>query len=213
MKYCYIIWDWNGTLLNDAHVCRSIMNGILESKNLPVMSAAKYQDIFDFPVSRYYEKLGFDYSKDSFEALGTLFIDTYEKQKDSCRLQNNARELLETLHNNEVKQAILSAYHHDALVELLASKNLSHYFDWILGADDHYAHGKEDQGKELIKDINPLDNATVLIGDTVHDYAVAKTIGIDCILVKGGHQSEERLAACGCPLFNDLHEVESWLKD
>lgn len=213
MKYAYIIWDWNGTLLDDAELCLDIMNGILRSRNLPEMSIFRYREIFDFPVARYYEQLGFDYSKESFESLGTLFIDAYETRKNTSQLQEHAHDLLAMLHEKNVRQAVLSAYHHDALVQLLTSKKLNHFFDWIVGADDHYAHGKEEQGKQLIQDISPPSGQALLIGDTVHDYSVAHAIGVDCILVKGGHQSEQRLQLCGCPVFSNLSEVNTWLAE
>ena len=55
-KYKYIIWDWNGTLLNDVWLCIEIMNEMLENRNLPSITYDKYREIFDFPVQRYYEK-------------------------------------------------------------------------------------------------------------------------------------------------------------
>jgi len=112
-----------------------------------------------------------------------------------------------------MKQAILSAYRHDALVALLTSKKLDHYFDWILGADDHYAHGKTEQGKQLIQEMNTPAQSILLVGDTVHDFSVAEAMGVDCILVQGGHQSAQRLRACGCPVFNNLNDAEIWLTE
>jgi len=108
MKHRTIIWDWNGTLLDDAELCLNIMNEILRSRSLPAMTLSRYQDIFDFPVSHYYEQLGFDYSVDSFEELGTLFIQEYEAQKHTCELQPHAHELLAHLHEKNMKQAIHS---------------------------------------------------------------------------------------------------------
>ncbi|NCY21717.1 HAD family hydrolase, partial [bacterium] len=34
-KYRHLIWDWNGTLLDDAWLCREIMNGQLRRRGLP----------------------------------------------------------------------------------------------------------------------------------------------------------------------------------
>lgn len=209
MSYRYIIWDWNGTLLNDAFLCRNVMNAILRQRGLRPMSPTRYQRIFDFPVSRYYQQLGFDFSKESFEQLGTEFIAAYEKRKSGLRLQPGARHLLHRLHLAGVKQAVLSAYQHDTLVTMLEQRGLADYFDWIVGADDHYAHGKAAQGAKLIERIKPPRGATVLVGDTIHDYEVARSIGVDCLLITAGHQSADRLNACGCPVVGSLAEAES----
>ena len=58
-NYRHLIWDWNGTLLDDAWLCRDIMNGQLRRRGLPVLSQEKYEEIFDFPVEKYYGAIVF----------------------------------------------------------------------------------------------------------------------------------------------------------
>jgi hypothetical protein len=60
-NYKNIIWDWNGTLLNDITICIKSMNILLKERTLPLISEDKYRDIFTFPVRNYYEQLGFDF--------------------------------------------------------------------------------------------------------------------------------------------------------
>ena len=33
--YAHVIWDWNGTLLDDAWLCVDVMNGVLRAHDLP----------------------------------------------------------------------------------------------------------------------------------------------------------------------------------
>ena len=35
MRYEHVIWDFNGTLMDDARMCREVMNGMLEDRSLP----------------------------------------------------------------------------------------------------------------------------------------------------------------------------------
>ena len=88
MKYKHIIWDWNGTLLDDAWLCREIMNEQLDEQNLPQISMQHYADIFRFPVKDYYKAVGFDFEKTSFETLSDAFIEQYEKQKKEKGIPN-----------------------------------------------------------------------------------------------------------------------------
>jgi phosphoglycolate phosphatase-like HAD superfamily hydrolase len=37
----------------------------------------------------------------------------------------------------------------------------------------------------------------LLVGDTAHDAEVARELGVDVVLVAGGHQSRKRLEATG----------------
>ena len=72
-KTTTVIWDWNGTLLDDAPVCVAAINDMLRERSLPQLSAERYQEIFCFPVSEYYRKAGFDFSKEPFERLAVLY--------------------------------------------------------------------------------------------------------------------------------------------
>ena len=117
--YRHLIWDWNGTLLDDAWLCRKIMNGQLRRRGLPILSQEKYEEIFDFPVEKYYRAVGFDWSRESFQDAGTEFIVEYEKRKTECSLQSGARELLGKIAEGGWSQAVLSAYSHQTLEEFL----------------------------------------------------------------------------------------------
>ena len=65
-----IIWDWNGTLLNDLRLCVKTINSLLEKRSLPVLTTSSYKEVFSFPVKDYYEKVGFDFSKEDFRNSG-----------------------------------------------------------------------------------------------------------------------------------------------
>ena len=39
----YVIWDWNGTLINDAWLFVDLMNEELDERNLPLITITEYQ--------------------------------------------------------------------------------------------------------------------------------------------------------------------------
>ena len=41
-KYRHIIWDWNGTLLDDAWLCVEILNEILRRRNEQPVTHERY---------------------------------------------------------------------------------------------------------------------------------------------------------------------------
>jgi phosphoglycolate phosphatase len=213
LKYHTIIWDWNGTLLRDAQLCRSVMNGLLKNRALKTLSRERYEALFDFPVTTYYEKLGFDFTRESFEELGNDFMRGYESHRHRCLLQPGARSLLYTLRTRGIQQAILSAYRQDSLESLLSAKKLTGYFSVIVGADDHYASGKTEQARRLIARFSAPRRGMLMIGDTRHDAEVARTMGVECVLVYGGHQSVTRLSDTGCRVFNHMNALSEWLME
>ena len=95
VQYRHIIWDWNGTLLDDAWLCVDVMNGMLRERNLPERTIDQYREIFDFPVMDYYLKLGFDFGKEPFEEVGLEFIVRYNKRQKETTLHPEVMQVLE----------------------------------------------------------------------------------------------------------------------
>jgi phosphoglycolate phosphatase len=191
----HVIWDWNGTLLNDIDHCVETINSVLQAWDLPQVSREKYLDVFQFPVINYYKEIGFDFEKHSFEKVGTQFIQTYYSGVDSCNLVSGARELLLHIRENVKMQSVLSAAEQSHLNEMMEKFNIRKFFDNVFGINNIYAASKLERGQELIEMSGIARNKTILIGDTDHDLQVAQELGIEVILVSHGHQSFERLSA------------------
>ncbi len=206
-NYRHIIWDWNGTLLDDAWLCVDIMNHILRKRNLPELSRQHYAEIFDFPVRNYYVKLGFDAQLDPFEKLSVEFISQYLSRKFECNLRKNAREILAHFYECGVNQSVLSAAEHNHLLEAISHYGIWDFFTDVSGIDNHDADGKLENARLMMRELSLEPDAVLLIGDTLHDFHVAQAIGVDCVLISGGHQSRERIATSGMPLIQHLNEL------
>ena len=211
MKYDHVIWDWNGTLLEDVTFCVLLINEILTEKSMKTLSIEEYQNVFTIPVIEYYKAVGFDFNEESFESIGKRFIEKYEKRKYECSLYSDAVETLEYFKNNNISQSVLSGYLQETLDEIISEFDLTKYFDHLVGMNDIYAGSKVSNGKRLMDLINPAHKNILLIGDTTHDYEVATSIGADCALLTRGHQSRERLQKIGAPVFENLHELVEYL--
>jgi phosphoglycolate phosphatase len=210
-NYKHIIWDWNGTLLNDVDFCRRIINRILGENELPELSLEKYREIFTFPVQDYYKTAGLDFSKTSFEAMGKDFIDEYEEKKLSCSLHENAIEVLSTIHQKGINQSVLSAYLHDNLVSILGHYNLTQYFDNVIGLDNIYAGSKTHLGLALVDQLNLPKENILFIGDTLHDAEVAKAMGVKSILIANGHQVKEKLMVNSNFVLDEMTQLKKYL--
>lgn len=206
-RYRHIIWDWNGTLLDDAWLCIDIMNGMLNRRGMPPLSADRYREIFDFPVIDYYRRVGFDFTREPFEGISTEFITEYNRRKFECRLRAHGREVLSHFSRTGLGQSILSASQHASLERIVNHHDIRHFFTGISGLDDHHAAGKTANARAMIRALPLPPAAVLLIGDTVHDVAVAAEIGVDCLLIPGGHQDTLRLAASGARQIGCLSEL------
>ncbi|MFH1161508.1 MAG: HAD family hydrolase [bacterium] len=203
-RYTHFIWDWNGTLLDDAWLCVEVMNGMLKVRDLPTLTLEIYREIFDFPVKDYYLKLGFDFEIESFEKVGMEFMVLYNQRQHECHLYPEVKHLLSYCRLKGYGQSILSAREQNELVTEIINLGVRDYFHLVYGLDDHYAHGKTDVGFRLIRDLGIPKRELIFIGDTLHDAEVAREIGIDCILIPNGHHSEERVRSSGFPVVSSL---------
>ena len=206
-NYKHIIWDWNGTLVDDVWLVVEVMNKMLKKRHLPSIDSKKYREIFDFPVTKYYSKLGFDFSNESFEELTDEFISEYYARFNGCKLFDEVEEVLKKIRDRGISQSILSASKEDILIEKIKYYGIDKYFCRIIGIENHYAESKVEGGKKWIAKLNLNPQDVLLIGDTIHDYDVSKHIGCDCLLVANGHHSYERLAKLGIDVVSTLKEI------
>lgn len=206
-----IIWDWNGTLLNDVGICIDCINVLLRKRNLDLIDRKKYIDIFTFPVKDYYENAGFDFSKEDFEVPALEFIKLYHESLPLAKLHSCANDVLKHFKSIGLKQYVLSAMEHNSLLKSLKDNGIYNFFEHINGIDNHYAHSKLEIGKDLIKKVGFAPNEILLIGDTLHDKDVAEGLGVNFVLVAKGHQSKERLFKETPLVVDELLEVKELL--
>ena len=212
-KYTDIIWDWNGTLFDDVHLCHSIMNNLLIRRSLPELTLQQYKEIFTFPVKDYYIKAGHDFTRESFEKIGADFMEEYEVKKLDCKLFPFSQELLNKIQSLNIRQHLLSAYEQERLNEIIQNHGIFKYFTFVKGLDHIYADDKVKIGRQLMKEIsvNSMSPKAVLIGDTIHDYEVANELGIDCLLIGNGHQNIDRLKRFKIDVLDNIEELYNQL--
>ena len=200
----HVIWDWNGTLLDDAWLCVEILNEMLRRRGLPEVDAARYRELFTFPVVNVYREMGFDVSNGAFEKMSVEYIEAYQARRSECRLHAEAREVLGKVQAAGLGQYILSAYRQDMLDSIIAEMNLAHFFTHLAGNSNIFAASKAEYGRRLVQTIGGDPREIVMVGDTAHDCEVARELGISCVLVSCGHYSPRRLETLGAAVFPDL---------
>lgn len=206
-KYSHIMWDFNGTLINDVAMCVDVLNMILVKYNVPTTSVEQYIEDFAHPVRDYYEGLGIDFSTCDFDEIAIMFNSEYDQRRSQCHLQPYAVDALKYFKKAGLGQSVLSAYQQHRLIKALDAFQLSGYFTEVAGLDDHYAHSKVERGQKLLDILNSDPSEILLIGDTEHDHEVAKELRIDCVLIARGHNHRSKLMDCDVPVYVSLEEL------
>ena len=207
MKYTHIIWDFNGTILDDVMAGIKSVNIMLRKYGVKeIESVEAYRRAFGFPVRDYYERIGFDFSKVPYDVLAIEWVELYLEHTKEPRLMNGVDELLSFIKEKGIDQLVLSACEIEMLTSQLEQLGVKNHFGEIIGLSNIHAAGKADLARAW-REKNPEARA-LLIGDTTHDFEVAEILGADCALYTGGHHDRERLSSCRAVVFDNFSELE-----
>lgn len=210
MKIEQVLWDWNGTLLDDLEYSIQVRNNIFPAFHLPTLSGVEeYHRQFTFPVRLYYQRAGV--TDEIFDDVAHAWMAEYERRMDTIPLHGDAVETVERFQRAGLRQTVLSASEQTLLRRQLALYGLEGRFDAVLGRGDIYAGSKEAIGREYLQSCGVPAEATVMIGDSLHDAEVARALGTRCILVARGHQSRETLLEAGVPVVDSLRKAADWV--
>lgn len=210
MKYTHIIWDFNGTILDDVAISIASVNVLLAKRSLPLLSSVEaYQAVQEFPIVNYYKKIGFDFSRESFDDVAVEWVDQYLSRFSEAGLCEGAIETVDACRAAGVAPILLSASEVNMLNRQVDQLGIRSHFDQVRGMDNIYAHGKVSLVEQWRRE-NPTARV-LFVGDTDHDLRVARAIGADCVLFCGGHQPKARLETLGCPVVERLADVLTYL--
>ena len=158
-----IVWDFNGTLLDDVRACLDALNVILRANRISPLTAEDYRARFRFPVADFYRELGMvPATPFDWEALGESFHMRYLFSRH-LRLQDGAREALLAFRAAGLRQGILSALEQGILEMQLRQFGLTPHLDFIRGSRNYDGASKEDAARGL-----NLQGPVLLVGDTLH---------------------------------------------
>ncbi|OFY58890.1 MAG: hypothetical protein A2Y87_07465 [Bacteroidetes bacterium RBG_13_46_8] len=199
-----IIWDWNGTLLNDIDICIESINRILDKRGRKRITKESYLEFFRFPVIDFYTDLGFDFEKEDFDALSDEYMNHYISIESHSSLQVGALDLLNHFRSQCIQQVVLSVMEQETLARSVQNHRIQHYFSEIVGTGNFYGHGKIALARQFMERSSVLPRQITLLGDTLHDLEVAETLGCKCILIACGHQPYEKLIKTGARVEKNL---------
>ncbi|WP_019549800.1 HAD family hydrolase [Streptomyces sulphureus] len=211
----HIVWDWNGTLLDDLditvqatdHACRLVGGAPVDH--------ARYRDCFTRPVRAFYERLlERDASEDEWRVLAEGYHRHYRDNLARAALRHGTRGLLAELADSGVTHSLLSMTEHDELLGLVEAHGLRDSFQVVDGAPKHRrADGKTEALREHLTRLtglrgSPLPSEQVLlVGDALDDGHAASGSGAACVLLADGAYAPGEPQRLGLHVAETLHEA------
>lgn len=192
----YILWDWNGTLLDDTQAALDTLNIMLARRGAKPISLEFFRDHFAFPCRPFYDMIGMHVEDDEWDALAKEYHDIYAEQPKALNAETIAA--LERVKAAGAKQSIISALRQDLLGEVTERMGVAKYMECVYGVDNLDGASKLDRALELMGHIAPAvgeQSDVVLIGDALHDKEVADALKVRCVLCGQGSHAAWRLRA------------------
>ena len=194
----YILWDWNGTLLDDTQAALDTLNAMLAKRGVQPIAMDFYRDNFAFPCRPFYEQIGMPVPDAEWDALALEYHKIYSRQP-VC-LNAEAIEALERVKTAGVRQSIISALRQDLLDGVTRTFGVAPYMECIYGTDNLDGASKLDRALELMSRLvstaeegDRFLSNVVMIGDALHDKEVADALGVRCVLCGQGSHAAWRL--------------------
>ncbi len=211
MKYTHIIWDWNGTLLDDIGASLASVNDMLARRGEEPMDITRYKECIGTPIIRFYEQV-FDLEKEDYPSILAEYNAGYMYHLGVCGLTDGAVEAIEIFASAGIHQAIVSSSNNVQLCENAKKYGVYDRFEAVLGAADFKADSKIERARAYLEKSG--ENCRVLVvGDLEHDAEMAAEIGADCVLLTSGHEHPDRLARSGAVVLDKISELISFVQN
>ena len=188
----HVIWDWNGTLLDDTQAALDTLNIMLARRGGRPIAMDFYRDHFSFPVKPFYEAIGVRLGDEDWDALAREYHDVYADQPKG--LNPEAFAALDYARGRGCRQSIVSALRQDLLDGITRELGVAGYMDFVYGVDNLDGRSKVERARELMSAIGSVEDV-VFIGDSLHDKEVADAVGVRCVLCAQGSHAAWRLRA------------------
>ncbi len=210
------IFDWNGTLLNDAEHVLAAQNQTMAFLNKPAITMEEMRSVEHIPLLHYYHHFGVD--TDTFLACYNEVLEQfgvgYKEATDNLgfHLRSGAIDLLSHLKSCGVTLAIISNRQQDRLLQDIQHFGLEGYFDAISGVADkaEIASGlsKTRRLGEMLAEFDVPSQNCMIIGDTQEESHAASHHGAIGVAILGGVGGEALLAkAHPSIVVNELFEL------
>jgi phosphoglycolate phosphatase-like HAD superfamily hydrolase len=205
----HVVWDWNGTLLDDNDAVLAAVNEVCAGFGRAALSWSEWQEVYARPMRVSYERiLARVLDDEDWARVDKLYHERYDLLLHTCGLAQGVPDELRRWRDSGRTQSLLSMWFHAQLVPTIERFGLTEYFSRVDGLVGEVGGGSK--ADSLIRHLQAqeLDPAgVVLIGDVVDDALAAQAAGTRCVLVSTGAMTRAALESTGAPVTTSVAEA------
>ena len=191
-----VVFDWNGTILNDVAASASAMQKILDKLGDNRSATIElYRQHCSVPIRKTYESLGYGHLTNSeIVGINKEWQSAYKKVEHTQELQDGIESTISWLEKNRIPKVILSNHMRPSIEQNTRRLNLN--FDEILARKEQHhmiTIGKRELMADYLQTMAFSPSRAVIIGDTAEEFDIANSPGMQSIIVTNGSVAKERL--------------------
>ncbi len=208
MEKSHLVWDWNGTLLDDLPIVIAAVNRTIGDFGLNPIGAHDYRDHYTRPVRHFYDRLfGRAIEDEEWLRLNTGFHEAYFQLARRVDLAPGARDAMESLDAAGWTQSLLSMSPQDWLDGIVRRLGIHHRFQIVDGLSGPTGGQKAKHLEGHLDVLGIAGSSVVVVGDTPDDVAAARHVGARAILFHGGSHHMDVLEAERVPIAETIEEA------
>jgi len=207
-----VVFDWDGTVVDStAMIARSIQKAAADL-GLQVPSLERASHVIGLGLRDALAAAVPDLAADRIEAFSARYRHHYLAIEEEIVLFSGIRELLVELTESGAVLAVATGKSRHGLDRAFAATGLGMFFSASRCADETHPKPHPAMLHEITGALAMSLQRTVMIGDTTHDLAMARSAGTSSIGVTYGAHPRAQLEAEGAlALVDNVAELRTWL--
>lgn len=210
--YRLVVFDWEGTLGDTLGQILNTVATEAERLNFGELDEQLARQSVELGLVLAVKKTFPHLNEQQQEQLLLAVHHSLASRTSEVYLIPGARDIAERLANAGIFLAIASNKGQQSLQRVLHASDLDQLFKVTRSAGQVPAKPCPQMLEELMEEFGTNTSETLMIGDSISDIEMAKSIGVDAIGVDFYHQQEAVLRAAGAlDVFDDYQQLAEYL--
>jgi phosphoglycolate phosphatase len=209
----FVVFDWDGTLLDSAGAIVRAMQAAARDLDLPEPSEARARHVIGLGLVDALSIAMPDLKPKYYNHVVERYRYHYLSQDHQLQLFPRVRETLDFLRESGVRLAVATGKSRQGLDRALDHTGLRPYFEDTRCADESASKPHPEMLIWLMDMADVAPTRTLMVGDTSHDIQMAHNAGTRALAVSfGAHPKEHLLEHTPLACVDSPHALEAWFR-
>ena len=212
-RYQLIVFDWDGTLIDSAGAIVDSIQAACRDLGLPVPDQERASHVIGLGLGDALSYAIPGLPKSEYRSVAERYRHHFLMRDPEIPLFPGTRDLLAGLRSRGHVLAIATGKSARGLDRALRATGVADYFAASRCADQCASKPAPDMLFELMQELATGADATLMVGDTIHDLQMAANAGVGALAVgHGAHPRDKLLALNPIACVDDTSGMDHWLR-